>query len=238
MRVFGADVVALAWLVIALAMAPARAESAGSGASAREISDGNRPKSRVDALAPERAPWEVRLADARSRAEQIPSSQLLRALDTSDEARVFAALEQAYLRKVTLPEAALRVTLQRSQGPEAAYAAAYQLAQHGTASARKALARYVVEQGQGYRRIAELLGDEAGAALAEAREALARRERWMQAAALERAGSAVQLEAIRGLATEPGEEVEALLEQLRADPHEEVARTAAAALALRRDRGP
>lgn len=187
--------------------------------------------------APQQRPWKDRVAEARLRAAQIPTAKLPAALESGDDARLFAGLEQAYQRKVTLSERVLARALARSQTSETAYAAAFQLARHKTPTAKRALARFVARQGPGHRKVGKLLGAEAAELIAAAREDQERLNRLLDRAATARPGSRVQLEAIASLATEPGSSVDTLLGQLAGDRHEPVANAAKAALAKRRRAG-
>lgn len=207
-----------------------------SGVSSGSIS-GSSSGSGGGVIAAAPRPWKQRLEEARAQVQDIPEDQLEEALGEVSGAHIFAVLERAYRAGVALPEPALAEALGRSQDPQAAYAAAFQLAGHRTLSARDTLARHVARGAAGHRKILGLLGPEAEALVATARDQVARRQGWMEDAATGRPGSRSQLEAIENLVGEPGGDVDALLQQLSRDSHETVSAAAAAALEKRREAG-
>ena len=184
-------------------------------------------------------PWKYRIEQARAAVAEVPPDQLEAALGRADDARIFALLERAYKAKVVLSEPTLESALRRSQEPRAAYAAAYQLAGHRSPTARRTIARHVARRAPGYRKVRTLLGsgEAVDAELAAAREAVEKRAEWMKDAATGAPGSRYQRRAIEALATEPGDDVTSLLQQLARDGDKDVAGPALAALEKRQEVG-
>lgn len=188
-------------------------------------------------ILPEERPWDIRLFEARRLARNLAESEMLDALDSSDDAQVYAVLEVCYQRRLRAPIPDLRRALERSRDERSAYAAAYHLTRHDDPQVHTILVEHVARGMPGHRRIREILGPGATEEIAEVAAHQARREEWMRDAATAPEGSRYQLRAIEALATEPGGDVEGLLRQLAEDNDADVADAAQAALVRRQDAG-
>lgn len=194
------------------------------------------PRPGIIHIAPEERPWGERLREAKRIARHFEEGDLLEALDTHDDARIFAVLEICYKQRLRPPVPDLIRALRRCRDERAAHAAAYHLSIHEDPAARAEIVRHVTRRAQGHRKIRPLLGPDAGEELAAATAHFEKRSEWMRDAATAPPGSRYQLRAIRMLAEEPGTDVEALLRQLAKDSDDDVARAAETALE-ERERG-
>lgn len=183
-------------------------------------------------------PWKERLEEARQNYGQVPLDQARDLLSSKEDAVLFVALQRFYDEKQRPPEATLVRLLPRVSDEPTASAIAFHLRAHGTVNARDALAEHVVRKGPGWQKIQErYLGLEAEKLLDETRARLEKKQQLLDTAATGRVGTKRHQDAITSLASIPGDDVTAFLEELSRDLNSTVAALANSALADRRTAG-
>ncbi len=176
------------------------------------------------------APWNARLAQARSEIELAPQERLLAQLSSSRNEKVHAALEELRARNIPIALETLNRALTYATQPDTANLAAETVFALGTEKSKKTLADHVARQGFASEKATTLLGGPSSPYIAKAREMHARRNRLLAAAADASERRPSTLRAIRQLATIPGEDVTHLLQQLAADWSKAVRTSATLAL--------